>query len=124
MLKSNLKNYAQFFIKSEIVKISLFYNRKCNTITIITPGIPKNPTINAVIHVISSAINPVRLIKNNITPPIRALINSFIIIFIGKDINFKIINKTIIAPKKVKTSVNMFFFSFFNFLFFFFYLFF
>ena len=68
----------------EIIRFRDFYIKKCINITIITPGIPKNPTISAVIHVILIAINPVRLIRNSITPPIRALINNFIIIIVGQ----------------------------------------
>ena len=94
---------------------------KCNIITIITPGIPKNPTIKAVIHVISNAINPVRFIKYSTTPPIKALTNNFTINLIGKDIIFNIIKSTIIAPKKVKigTTSNILFSSFYYLLFFF-----
>ena len=85
-----------------------FYAKKCNIKTIITPGTPKNPTINAVIQFISKTkpnLAPTRLIRNNIAPPRKAFIINLIIILNGNAISFNIANKITIAIKKVKTFI-------------------
>ena len=95
--------------KEKLFKISpYFYNTKCKIKTIITPGTPKNPTINAVIQFISKTspnLAPTKLSKNSIAPPTKAFIINLIIILNGNAISFNIANKITTAIKNVKTLI-------------------
>ena len=89
-------------------KIFFNYITIWSNITSTTPGTPKIPTIKEVSQVILSTkpkLAPTKLIKNNTTPPTKALIISLIIIFTGTAIIFKTMYKTISATKKLKYSI-------------------